>query len=451
MVKSLGNDPSLRPVVALHQQYADQITKLKTLKQADADFEKVIRKAAQAGKKGEKAKQFIVTKTMKDVQDGWEEVAGQLLDEADRVAVNPKIAEAFRNLEKSMETHEFFKAVDKMTQFFKTYATMSPGFHIRNALSAAFMNFSDGVRLADHQAAFSAWKKYEADPVGYLKAIEKSDPQLHAAFKATFASGAGGSFSAEELGSELGSRWMHNWATKKSRQAGEWVEGPARLAMAINSTRNGGDVFSAMNRVSRIHFDYSQLSKLDRGMKRLVPFWTFMSRNLPLQIQQQWTRPGVYSIWNHFHANVSQDIENTPQWMQRRDPIGLGINARGGEWALMPDLPMLNAGAEFEPFLTGDPKVMMSAMNPMLTAPLEAWSNERFRFGSEIGDGGDRVEHLAMQMLPPFAQAQRLLGTGRYKGQNDEKILNYLGVPLQKITPQEQANEAKRRRRDGKP
>ena len=41
----------------------------------------------------------------------------------------------------------FGRTFNAFTNLFKTYATLSPGFHVRNALSAIFMNTSDGVPL----------------------------------------------------------------------------------------------------------------------------------------------------------------------------------------------------------------------------------------------------------------------------------------------------------------
>src|SRR4029078_4171365 len=94
------------------------------------------------------------------------------------------------------------------------------------------------------------------------------------------------------------------WATGRlprlSRKAGEWVEGPLRLAMGLHSYDQGDTLLQTYERINRIHFDYSTLSKMAESMKRIVPFWPFMSRNLPMQITQMATKPRWYSYYAHF-------------------------------------------------------------------------------------------------------------------------------------------------------
>jgi len=43
--------------------------------------------------------------------------------------------------------------------------------------------------------------------------------------------------------------------------------------------------------VNRYHFDYSDLSKFDEKAKQIVPFWIWSTRNIPLQVANQWSRP----------------------------------------------------------------------------------------------------------------------------------------------------------------
>jgi hypothetical protein len=435
LVKELPNSPELAGAVALHKEFAEQVAKLGKADE-HIDYFKQLRELAKDGK-GTEVYGLVA-------HDGWQRVAEKLMRPEDQIAVREPIARALRNFKDLEQKGELWKTVEKMTQFFKTYATATPGFQVRNAMSGVFMNATEGVGFADHGRAFSAWRKYMDDPMNYLNGIRTSDPQLYDAFMATFGSGAGGNFSAAELGSEAGTKLMHNAWTKASRKLGENVEGPVRLALALKATREGADVYEALARVTRIHFDYSNVSKLDRNIKLLIPFWTFMSRNLPLQIQQMFMRPRLYSTWRHFVENFGGGMPDMPAWLQARDAMPVGSeNEDGDQWAVAPDLPFLNLGEDVASLDPRDPLKALSNLNPMFTAPLEAARGERFRFNMPL-EGAERWTYPLQQMLPPIAQGQRLLGLGRYDGQADEKIAQFFGLPVQKITEEERAAERRR-------
>ncbi|NDH29082.1 MAG: hypothetical protein EBX72_01110, partial [Betaproteobacteria bacterium] len=52
--------------------------------------------------------------------------------------------------------------------------------------------------------------------------------------------------------------------------------------------------------------DYADLSKADKVIKKIIPFWTFMSRNTPLQLELMWTNPRAYQLYN----NAKRQIED---------------------------------------------------------------------------------------------------------------------------------------------
>ena len=100
---------------------------------------------------------------------------------------------------------------------------------------------------------------------------------------------------------------MDNALTRWNQRLGSRVEGSARLAMALNTTRSrGGTVEDAMRRVTKFHFDYTEMSDLDHMARRLIPFWTFMSRNLPLQLEQMLINPRMYLQYQSLGAQLRE-------------------------------------------------------------------------------------------------------------------------------------------------
>lgn len=439
IIKAAGDDADLAALVPLMDAYASQVVKATAAEGQVQAREAVIQAAKRTAKKASKNpdKNYHNVFT-RELQKGWEELP---IPQAQRVAISDEVAGHLTKLITAHDSGDLWKTFDKATQFFKTYATMTPGFHVRNAMSGVFMNFSDGVTAANHTEAFGAWRLFEKNPMEYLAKVKVDDPQLYDAFQAALGSGAGGSFSVEEIGQLGGRSWgaISNPVTRASRTAGQYVEGPMRLAMAINTTRAGGTSFDALNRVSRIHFDYAQLSKMDKNMKRIIPFWTFMSRNLPLQMQQMMMRPRLYAAAASMQTELGEDIEGVamPTWLQNKGAFLTGGSGEGATaWA--PDLPHLNMLEDFQNLSPTNPERLLSQLNPLAVAPIESLANKDFYYGNELGSGTDRVMNTVNSLLPPVATAQRIGGLGKYDGQAGEKQLGFLGIPRYTLSKEEQ-------------
>jgi hypothetical protein len=381
----------------------------------------------------------------KALRDGWEQIGDEVLAEGDRVVLTSELANMLTRVDEAITSKGLWRVVDEYTKFFKTYATMSPGFHFRNLMSATFMNYADGAKTEDMLEAIKLWGQYRKDPQGFLNSI---DQPTRDAFEATFGSGAGGNFSAAELGDpgRFG-RLSDNPVTRASRAAGEWVEGPVRLALALNTIKAGGTAQDALARVTRIHFDYSQLSNFDRKMKQLVPFWTFMSRNLPLQLQQMWLKPKSYAHYQSLVRNLDQGQEGdiVPLSWQETGAFKVGSGVMGGDdLYLAPDLPHVRLKQEVEKL--GDPQRFLADFNPAIRVPFETMVADRKMFtGNEFRDDENKLLYALLNMVPPVAQAQRVAGVGDYyEDRQLQSVGNYLGLPVRQLTPQ--ALEAELRR-----
>ena len=54
----------------------------------------------------------------------------------------------------------FGRPFNAFTNLFKTYATLSPGFFVRNIIGGMFMNTSDGVSLAHQLNGAKFWHQW---------------------------------------------------------------------------------------------------------------------------------------------------------------------------------------------------------------------------------------------------------------------------------------------------
>ena len=461
---------------ALADTYEQQVAALGP--KADAAFNaEAFLKDAKAGKFNEEIAYIV--------RDGFERIGKELLGDADGVYVREALAQALRNVEEGFETGRFWTIVDKYTQFFKAYATMTPGFHTRNGISATFMNFTDGVWAENQLQGIKWWMKYLGsgqDDAKFLASIPQKDRSLaERALAAVYGSGGGaGQYSSDELALSAFGRATNNPMTRFSRKIGGAVEGAARMGMAIDTIIKGGSVEEAISRISRVHFDYSEISKFDRTMKRIIPFWTFMSRNLPLQIQQMYLKPRTYLHYQSLVRNLGEGTDYEGDMVPLSWQQGEAFKLGDGTY-LQPDLPHIRVFDEMSKF--GDPSRFLEQLNPAFRAPLETLVMDKKLYGDrpfqgyEALDGelsplgpvlaalgqteqagpqgqyrvaDDKLTYIIRELLPFLGQAQRTLNLddSEYYGDRiDQSRLNYLGIPLKFLTEGQQQREASRRRR----
>ena len=425
----------------------------------------------------------IGAKMVDDIEKGWVAIQGL------GVQMPKEMRDLmYPNLMKLKDPKEFGKVWEiyqEYNKFFKVYATLTPGFSIRNGLSATFMNYVAGVStssMKDGLKASIAYLKYGPDKFMDRLGLSASERKIYEdAFVRTSATGQGqtiGDIFAPVINGRA-NRIIKNKVTMGAAKYNEGVEFAARFAMALDDTRKGLNFDSGVQRISRFHFDYSDLSNLDRFMKNWVPFWVWVSRNIPLQMANMWTRPQTYALYNHLRDNgpTGEDMM-LPKWLKEGGPIGIG-----GGFVFNPDLPMNRFQSQIEQL--SDPKRLLGNLNPIAKLPFEAYSDTQFSTDIPFGDkpipakgldllaaalaapfggternaAGDimidpKLQYQLGNIIPPIARLQRLIpqaglgGKESYADRQLSSILTFLGVPVRKVTDSEQRGETIRRQRE---
>jgi hypothetical protein len=364
---------------------------------------------------------------VQQMQDGFKEIGKT------GIAVSPQIQQAMQRVMKLNQPGEwaqFWKVWDGYTDVFKAYATMSPRFHVRNALSATLMNYSDGVSTRNMLDGTKLWREIKNDANGWAERLPANQRQEFIdAVNAVYASG-GGAYGDFNIGT-FGTR---NKFVAKSKAIGTTIEGSVRLGMALDTIRSGGSFEEAVARINRIHFNYSDVSKVDGYAKKIIPFWTFMSRNLPMQMQQMWLKPRMYAIYASAARNFSGEPDNNivPSYQMEsgafKSPIGRGL--------ITPDLPWMKSQQDLMKLtsLAG----IVSNTTPLIKTPLELYSGKSTFTGAPIKDG---ALYAAQQMLPMYQTVERLGGIGSQEDRAGKNWASWLGVPYQQTTIQQQKSE----------
>lgn len=430
---------------------------------------------------------------MVDVTEkGWEEIAGLGVQMPEELLAiwKPNL----NKLRSPLWQNEFYKGYKYTMKFFKTYATASVGFFTRNGLSATFVNIVDGVDVSNIRDGFAAavaarnsdtWEKFLSKlPAGKREIYEN-------AWKVAETSGRGISddLSSVAYGTSLGERAVNNSYTRFFQRKNDFIERAVRMPMALDSLSKGKTFDQAVSRVTRNHFDYSDLSGFDEAAKQWIPFWIWTSRNVPLQMVQQWSNPMAYENYNKLAgaSPVGSDIV-MPKWISDWNPIGLGgPNGEGGQWVLTPDLP--NVRLEQQLKQIGTFKGLVGQATPLVKVPIELIAGKQLGvdvgpFGeldqnseaaagidkyvlaplAKIMGGGDwvatnangettldpRVAYVFQNAFPTFAQLNRVTGgqTGGKRSYQERQlgnILNWMGIPVRYVGPKQQESEAMNR------
>ena len=405
--------------------------------------------------------------------------------------IDSQVQTALTNIDNVLlkKKSDFGRAIDAYTRFFKAYATATPGFQLRNGMSAAFMNASDGVSVPNMIGGTRIFTAYMRNPEGeWWKALPPRYRDVaQEVVDTVYKTGAGGAYTASEIGERAAGRTRgkvkrfltENKWLRGSQIAGEWVEGGVRAGMVLDTLLGRGSVEEAMTRVNRVHFNYSQVSEFDEMARRMIPFWTFMSRNLPLQVQQLWTKPRTYLHYQSFKRNFSdpnEDQSDLPQWMRQRG----GFRLTGG-LALMPEMGANQLQTQLEAL--SSPSQLMAQTTPLLKVPAQLTTNRNFFYDEPYqendyqkiqgemnlaalplgllgqtenlpggGLGAERKwQEAARDLIPQMALFNRLAGTSpQYEDKTQQAWLNLLGLPFKQTDAETLASEQRRRRGERK-
>jgi hypothetical protein len=343
------------------------------------------------------------------------------------------------------------------TQFFKAYATLSPGFHLRNEISNVFSMFAAGADVKNMYDGFKLWRMADTHFSGggsvdsFIAILPDAQKEI-ARNSIGVMLGMGGGRTQDALSSFMArgnARINSNAALNYSKKIGGKLEGSAHFMLAYDSFVKGFDPSQSFNRTKRYLFDYSEKSLLDESMQDIVPFWTWMSRNLPLQITNRWANPKPYLMYQRMVSNSQEgeDMSGVPAYM--RNAISLG-----GDKFLNPDLPFSRVNDQIDSLT--DPKRLLGYLNPGIRVPLETMFNQDLYTGKPMTDKQEKLSGATLllapflqatgqlsynqagdpvapskfvraltQIIPPIGQAQRV---------GDKGVNSYLGIPVQTVT-----------------
>jgi hypothetical protein len=276
---------------------------------------------------------------------GWE-----LLDHpaTQGLQMPTEITKAFKAYTRSFVSDhvmaKVFRGYDRLLAQWKGYATYTnPGFHGRNFISNLFnLYLKDGPQAINpvrHAIAVQVMSglpgKLKVANGKYLNFDDVRDQLRRHGVMGTgwvhadihrppdIQLGIGAQSGAARAGQMMNPASLDFGPMQVGRKVGGAVENEARVLGAINDLikTNGNYAYAAQN-TKKFLFDYTELTNFEREVsKRIFPFYTWLRKNVELQVTQVLKNPGRYVNVPKVRSNLEAvSPETDERWVPKYFP-----------------------------------------------------------------------------------------------------------------------------------
>lgn len=377
--------------------------------------------------------QRIISKL--DVHDGLDDLQIRNVNEAIVQKANQS-----RKLQIIKDHNRFLDMYDKFTHFIKLQQTaVIPAFHLRNKMSNMFNSWlvvgGDAVNVDFQRKAWQAIKQ-TGDVNGVLKITNLDGTvntinwsELYDIAKNHNVIDDG--YYAADLGVGRTSRGLlkkyidakydvtdtkNFFLYKKAAKFGGSIENQDKLIHFASQVSRGMSYEDAAKSTERFLFDYSDLTAFEQNvMKRVMPYYTWLRKNAPLQVEMILEHPEKYrhiaKVKLGIEGMVNEDEqinkyfvnEFAKDWVQTPFHV---TNEHGQPEPVLwnPNLPFMDIGRIPDVFNLGESaKELFTQTNPIFKTPIEQIINRNVFFDSPIVQEGEsaigsRLEHLLSQL-----------------------------------------------------
>ena len=194
---------------------------------------------------------------------------------------------------------------------------------------------------------------------------------------------------------------QENALIKTNRAVGSAIEDNARMAHFIDMVEKGFSFEDAGRSVKKFLFDYTDLTWAEKNiMKRVAPFYTWTSKNLPLQIENLVAQPAKYAM---VPKAIEQIESGSPEpatekymsdYIKNNIPVRIRQDKDGnyeyfmlGNW-----LPSASA----IDFLSQPIENSINMVSPIVKTPIELWANKSMFFKNTLGEPSE-IEYYHKQ------------------------------------------------------
>jgi hypothetical protein len=369
------------------------------------------------------------------------------------------IAQQMHVLDSTLKTLHDPLAKTRLTRFYDGalhslkagWTIYRPGHHTRNAVGDGFFNFIDNVGIRHHHRALSVlhvgrkdygdWDSLQAlqsagimpDEAKIVTRNKQTGQQLTArqAHKLMYQSGTLPDYrviedvafgrESEDIAGKLRELSpfkgrIHDKAAAVSEvrdhyfRAAHWLKAfeDVKIPASIKgeTAKMEYAAAEAAKRVRKWHPDGSDLTMFEKKvMRRVIPFYSWMRKAIPLVIEASVTRPGKVLLYPKAMYAMAEaqgiDLESLsnpfpedqlfPAWLA--DSVqGPTFKIDGKYYGLRPGIPTADVMGDYMSTVEGTGRTLLGSTTPLVKLPVEAIMQQDSRTGAPIKDASDFID-----------------------------------------------------------
>ena len=328
----------------------------------------------------------------------------------------PKVADqlsrSYRALTNSEEINKFLKVYDGAQNWWKMWSLGArPAYHAKNTIGNLWNNYLGGVtspKPYGDAAAFQI-KVAKGNLEGKIAGYPTKDLYDAMMTRGIFGEGQYGGDITRRLEEQIqgASKNPFTLSTKNpilqgGFKMGQTIEDNARVALFIDQLNKGSSFDQAAKHVRKYLFDYGDVTPFEKDvLKRVMPFYTWSRKNIPLQLEALATQPDKINKLNLAMNNIQQanqvqqpDLSQVPEYVREQAPLYVGSNKEAGTVSVVPlqgliptmDIASLTKFMNTETAPEGVSRgklanaisTVMGGVSPLIKAPLEYLANYDF-------------------------------------------------------------------------
>ena len=324
-----------------------------------------------------------------------------------------------------------FDSVQRGWKSVNTY--INPGFHIQNGFSNAFSSIlaigSDAVNPAKLKRTGTIIRT--RDPKQFINHPTYGKMTFKQIMDAVDEFGlVDNMFYNKDVMDKL-SGIYNLFPFKLGNKMGTAIEGFQRIHLFISGLEQGKTFEEAAEMVDKFLFDYADLTHFEQTtLKRIIPFYTFMRKNLPLQFEMMMENPQLYLNTQKAFREIGEMapegdyVEENERNPWRQGDIQLPVEIAGRYYGIADQLPY----TQLERIL--DPQKLLGQTSPWIKTPIELLATNTYTYtGMPVFGGTDEegnVEYPDVALSKYVAQqiplAKMFVNAGTKSGRDMDDI-----------------------------
>ena len=347
---------------------------------------------------------------------------------------------------------------DKFLKSWKAANTLvAPSFHVQNSASNAFQSFlsigSDALNPKSIKLAKNILSTN--DPYQTVKISGKKYTYQKLNRLAKKYGVIDENFAAYDFGKDKPTRWelgqrnadLQKLSDVKWKDSPIWdsvlqtstvigsnIESIQRMNLWIGRLKKGDDFEEATRKVDQFLFDYSDLTDFEQNiMKRVIPFYTFMRKNIPMELEAMLNTPSIFRNINYGIDEIQNMDENTVPENKRNEwrqdyieiPYSRNLTDTSENIGINPQFP-------YQQLDRFDVDKLIGSTSPLIKMPLEAYTGSYAYTGMDIDSP---LEYILGQSLVT-SPISRMMETNDKDEQKMREISKFTTFPIATIKDQ---------------